>query len=294
MHKFKCTPKEKDLSFTFDQESFDLKPFDVLQINDKLDCKILNVGSEITALDWCIDNPNSSNKAHSKNVQYFAFACKDLAFTMNSTTNSHETILKSWKNKNIIFIGKLTNSESKPNENKLEIFGIFDKNICSINCLKWGVFNSNEKKNSIGYLLAASSNGFGYIYLVEDLLSETSDPSDENKKVFSINAINCYEPEFKITLKKRTCNHECVSCDWNQNNGANQVCMGYADGSINIYDIKPDKNVIYASQVMSKSASSIDVLKWCKTNENPKHFYSLSFKEKVLSKKSNSNLKAIK
>ena len=280
------------MSFTFDQECFDLKSFDVLQINNKLDCKILNVGSEITALDWCIDNPNN---AHSKNVQYFAFACKDLALAMNSSTNSNEMKLKSWKNKNIIFIGKLTNSESKPTESKLEIFGIFDKNIGNINCLKWGVFNSKEKKNSIGYLLAASSNGFGYIYLVEDVLSKSSDPSDEHKKVFSINAINCYEPEFKITLKKRTCSHECVSCDWNQNNGANQqAALGYSDGSINIYDVKEDKNIIYASQVMLKSASSIDLLKWCKTNNNPKHFYSLSFKEKVFNKKSNSNLMTIK
>jgi hypothetical protein len=296
-YKLNLTARKKDLSFTFDEECFAVKPFHVLQINDKLDCKILNVGSEITTLDWCIDDPKSPQED-----QYFAFTCNK-RFTIDSLSNSNEK-------KDIIFIGKLSQS-SNSNECNLGIFGIFDEKFGKINDLKWGALNSKDKKNSIGYLLVASSDGNGYIVLVDDVLENTSksflaksNDTVEQKKVFSINGIDCYKSENKIELKKNDKKKdknndksndknpiECVSCDWNQNNGANQICMGYSDGSIRIFLFKKDE-ICLSSQFVS--FSSIDKLKWRKTNNSSKQFYTGSLKEKVFNQKLNSISMAIK
>ena len=291
-YKLNLATRKKDLSFTFDKECFDLKPFHVLQINDKLDCKILNVGSEITALDWCIDDPKSP-----QSDQYFAFTCNK-RFTLDSLSNNLN------EKKDIIFIGKLSQS-SNSNECNLGIFGIFDEKIGKINDLKWGALNSKDKTNSIGYLLIASSDGNGYIVLVDDILENTSksflaesNDTVEQKKVFSINGIDCYKPEKKIELIIKKENEkvrveQCVSCEWNQNNGANQVALGYSEGSIRIFHVKKDIISLKASNKL-KSYSSIDMLKWCKASNSPKQFYTGSLKEKIFYQKLNSISMAIK
>ena len=291
-YKLNLVTRKSDLSFSFNEECFDLKPFDVLQINDKLDCKILNVGSEITAFDWCIDDPKSP-----QDDQYFAFTCNK-RFPIDSLSNLNEK-------KDIIFIGKLSQS-SNSSECNLGIFGIFDEKIGKINDLKWGALNSKDTKNSIGYLLVACSDGNGYIFLVDDVLENTSksflaksNDTVEQKKVFSINGIDCYKPEKKIELNFKKENEklrveQCVSCDWNQNNDANQtVALGYLDGSIRKYHLKKDKLCLNASRRL-KSFSSIDILKKSKTNNSPKEFYTGSLKEKVFKKRFNSILMSIK
>jgi hypothetical protein len=276
----KC--KKNKLSFTIDQESFDLIPFEIAQTHDKLSCKIINVDSEITALDWKIDFPNSSTT----NIQYFAFACKNTdLFKIDLLEKSGGANLNRFKNKNIIFIGKLTNSSS--NECKLEMFGIVDKYIDTVNCLKWGAFNSNDNNNSIGYLLAASSDGNGYIFLVEDILDKTN----HAKKLRSINNIVCYEPEHKITLKRNTNTQQCIAGDWNQCGGANQVALGYSDGLINVFDIKDNnlvKKAIHAQSSNLKSYGSVDILKWCKTDIQ-KQIYTGTFQENDKKKKYSSS-----
>ena len=252
-------------SFSFDQESHNLKPFEVLQIEKQL--KLINIGSEITALDWCIDYPITS-ATNSKSVQYFAFASKNAnLFNIPLHVLQELDLNDSVYNYNIIYIGKLTNLNSK--DSKLEIFGIFDKNIGTINCLKWGVLNS--KKSSIGYLLAASSNGNGYIYLVDDILSKPNDSANEHKKMFSINAINCYEPKNKITLKSNS-SHECLSADWNQHNDKIQVALGYDNGSVFIFDLDD-----LFTRYTFDSASPIDFLKWSKSDSiDDKQIYTAS------------------
>ena len=258
-----------EYGFSFGQENHSLKPFDVLQIENQL--KLINIGSEITALDWCIDDPND---AASKSVQYFAFACKNVNLFNIPLYILEESVANGVVyNGNIIYIGKLTNLNSK--DSKLEIFGIFDKNIGTINCLKWGVLNSSDKKNSIGYLLAASSNGDGYVYMVDDVLTKSSDSLEEHNKLFSINAINCYEPDFKITLKSSS-THECITGDWNQYNEANQVCMGYSDGSANMYKIGDNrcfKDTFYPVKKLQKSSNAVEIIKWSKVGNTVQQIY---------------------
>ena len=259
-----------EYEFSFGEESHSLKPFDVLQIENQL--KLMNIGSEITALDWCIDDPND---AASKSVQYFAFACKNANLFKIPLSALEESIFNGVVyNGNIIYIGKLTNLNSKGS--KLEIFGIFDENIGTINCLKWGVLNSKEKQNSIGYLLAASSNGDGFVYMVDDVLIKSSDPLEEHKKLFSINAINCYKPDIKITLKSSSSAHECTTGDWSQSNEANHVCMGYADGSANIYKIGDKrcfKDTLYPVKKLQKASSAIEIIKWSKVGNSVQQVY---------------------
>ena len=207
------------------------------------------LGGDVTAVDW-LANKNidkHTETRHSKddfdfNTQFFAFAIKPSAelkeIKLQEYKYSNEERQKLEKESencvnaelepNLIYICRYHGLNLK-NHSVAELFAIYNEKIGHVNCLKWrnefGVlFKAEKHLNFLGYLLAASSNGNGYIYMVHDLINKSPEENDDECNM--IDEIECYIPTFKIVLKRKNFHGECLSADWLQSNGATIIALG--------------------------------------------------------------------
>ena len=229
-----------------------LKPFEMFTKKHGNDFfKIINTGGEVTAMDWLckkfIDKKSeqkSTNKVYDLSTQYFAYTVKPRA-ELNKITfkkcfySSEDKIKQEEELENV-------HAHNEPNfiyicrcycmnfiyQSGAELFAIYNKYIGTVNCLKWRndfgtLYNYKSDKclNFLGYLLAASSNGNGYIYLVHDLINKI--PNGKEAEYNTIDDVDCYIPLSKIVLKRKKSTGECLSADWLQTNGATVAALGF-------------------------------------------------------------------
>jgi hypothetical protein len=155
--------------------------------------------------------------------------------------------------------------------------------------LKWRPdFGASFSSSFLGYLLAASSDGNAYIFSVNDSLFEKSDliKSDDDTIKGTIDEINLYESKKSIILKQRFTFGQCTSADWSQLNGATQIAVGYANGTISIYHLNSNslKNQFLNTDLLNSDESKeiliypvrsfcahftfVKCLKWSKINSD--------------------------
>ena len=258
--------KSKYLSFKLNENhptyskmsEVQLKPFEIyteqLHLLDHF--KIINTGGDVTAMDWMankyIENislPKPPNKLFDLATQFFAYAVKpsaelsEVKFEQANYKDEDklkleeeiENCFKSGIEPNLIYICRCFGLNYK-NQSIAELFAIYNDRIGTANCLKWRnnyapLFNykNSDHLNFLGYLLVASSNGNGYIYLVHDMISKN--PSyggrkEREKDILLWENIECYKPEYKIVLKRTTLCGQCLSADWLQSNNSSFIALG--------------------------------------------------------------------
>lgn len=231
-----------------------LKPYETFTRQDDYheNFKILNTGGDVTAVDWLaskfIDKKHNvirSNSFFDLSCQYFAYAIKPSAELKEIKLPDYE-YSEEEEQKLKIESENCSQTECQPNliyicrhnglnfkyRNVADLFAIYNDKIGTVNCLKWrndfGIlynYKQSEFLNFLGYLLAASSNGNGYIYLVHDLMNK---PSTDNEDEYNVIVdIECYIPTFKIVLKREGFCGQCISADWLQSYGAIFVALGW-------------------------------------------------------------------
>jgi hypothetical protein len=123
---------------------------------------------------------------------------------------------------NLIHVYKFTELNSNQtfvgyNDPHVQHFAIFDERIGHISCLKWRAdFSNSVDERFIGYLLATSSNGNGYIFRIPGETETSSDP-----KTFKV-----YTTDKKIMLSVAFPFGQCTSGDWCQFGGATNIALG--------------------------------------------------------------------
>ena len=257
--------RELNLNFQFNDSSkenaknfkIELKPFEIFQSKNQTNDPFLliNMVKQLTAMDWCPTLLQSSSN------QYLAFS--SLSFEQLSdiypSNNSiklkkffifNQNYVKSlFDSPNFIFITKFENFTNSNQENKL--FAIFDTQIGNISSLKWRPdFGASlrdkyeDKTEFIGHLLATSSNGNAYILSVSDMtVCGSFKNGSKTEKLFDgnltkIEKLNAYEFNKKIVLKLRFPFGQCTSGDWSQSNGAHDIALGYANGSVALFRVR--------------------------------------------------------
>lgn len=101
----------------------------------------------------------------------------------------------------------------------------------------------------------------------------------QNSAKTSINNLNVYEPKRNVVLKLSYSFGQCTAADWSQLNGAVQIAIGYANGSIALFQVNKsyldhhlsnsndaDNLYIYPVQTFEAHLTFIKTLKWSKLN----------------------------
>jgi hypothetical protein len=235
-----------------------LKPYEVYteQLPFLDHFKIINTGGDVTAMDWLtnkyIENcckPKPPNKVYDFATQFFAYAIKpsaemsEIKFESGNYNDEDKLKLeeecqncfKTGIEPNLIYICRCYGLNYK-NQSITELFALYNEKIGTVNCLKWRNdyaplfnFKNSDYLNFLGYLLVASSNGNGYIYLVHDLISKIPAHSirkEREKDIVLLDNIECYKPEYKIVLKRTNLCGQCLSIDWLQSNNSAFVALG--------------------------------------------------------------------
>jgi hypothetical protein len=263
--ELKIENKREPLHFKLNKIDFNPKPFEIFEYKNKADhFKIVNVCSQITCLDWC---PTIFTESR---TQFLAFANTLADF------KKEFSVKKIFDTKNFIYILKFIDLNSE--QSSMEMFAIANKNIGFISCLKWRQATVNTQNSFLGYLLAASSNGNSYVYYVEDMTLR----NDFARKSQSID-LNVYEPKKQIVLASFYSCGQCTAADWSNCNGAVQIAVGYANGSVSLFQVnssflsdhftkssREDSGAyhVYPIKTFSAHLTYISTLKWSKINGN--------------------------
>jgi hypothetical protein len=275
---------ESDLVFKLienneNEDQFILKPF---QIHFGYDFKVINLINQITALDWAHRNHDLNEKYNSQFLAVSTIPLNNLNTILNrksSENNYQKYCLQTlFQSTNVIYIYKFQDLNSSLDVKK---FGILNDEIGYVSCLRWrpdyGASLSNDTSSDfVGYLLAASSNGNGYIYYINDLTSQST----------SENLVNIYHPKKEIVLKLSFSFGQCTSADWSQMNGATQIAIGYSNGSVAIFhlnsntlndllqfessinDLNQNKMYIYPVKTFNAHLTFVKTVRWSKINNH--------------------------
>ena len=271
---------EFDLKFKLienneNEDEFILKPF---QVFVGFDFRLINLINQITSIGWSHRNYHSSKKIDSQFLAVSTIPLNNLNEVLNRNCDKKKCenycLQTLFQSANLIYIYKFQELNASRD---YKSFGIFHDEIGYVSCLKWrpdfGASLSNDS-NFVGYLLATSSNGNGYVYHVNDLTSNYT----------SENSMNIYHPKKEIILKLSFSFGQCTSADWSQMNGATQIAIGYANGSVALFHLnsntlndliqlesnRDNENKIYVYPVKTFNAhlTFVKTLKWSKTNDN--------------------------
>jgi hypothetical protein len=225
--------------------------------------KIINTAGDITAMDWLNNKyiesqnqPKPPNKFFDFTTQYFAYATKPTSEISGIQFDDYnyndedklklekevENCLKTEIQPNLIYICRCYGLNYK-HQSIPELFSIYNAKIGTINCLKWRNdfspllnYKNGEFLSFLGYLLVASSNGNGYIYLVHDIINRV--PKEKTEEYIILDEIEHYIPMFKIVLKRSALCGQCQTADWLQSNGATLVALGLNLFLINYFSLK--------------------------------------------------------
>lgn len=253
----------RSLQFQYNNLNFDLKTFQIYETNSKNNFKIINLGDQITSLDWCPMAVQSN--------QYLAVSTLPNNYLLGEFFSDAQTKCKSisetFSCPNLIYIYKFLNLNST---NEIKKFAILNKKIGHISQLKWRP--DFGKSNSIvtdyvGLLLACGSDGNGYIYRPKDM----SDQVDKDKQLV------CYESRNFLVLKPNFSFGQCTSGDWSQVNGACQIALGYSNGSVAIYQLNSkslekqnleEERTVLPTKIIHAHFTFVKTIKWSKLNSN--------------------------
>jgi hypothetical protein len=225
--------------------------------------ELINLCEHIQSLDWCYLKQDSL-------YQYLAISTRPIK-------NLFEIIdLNSQESANLIYFYKCDKNQETEVVNCLNnknVFAILNRDLGDCYCLKWrpdcGVV-ANDK--SLGYILATSTNGYSYIYLVENMFNNNENTNNNEFKV--------YEPCNEIRLKSDNKIYgQCTTGDWSQLNGATKIALGYSNGSILLFDIdnrfyfeylnNDDTKIVEISpyKCINAHITFVKTLKWSKLDE---------------------------
>lgn len=219
---------------------------------------IINLINQISTMDWCptkLSNEDSPQQylalSTCPNDQINSFFSSSISETKSFLKNYIKDMVEA---ANLLYIFKFKNLE-KPEEDEIDLFGILKNTIGHINGMKWrpdcgaSISNNFSKEsnsfdsNFIGYLLTASSNGNGYINCVQDMTMESSFKKNKtikknnNGTCTSFDKLNIFECHKEILLKTDCIYGQCTSCDWSQTKGATEIALGYANGTIALFQV---------------------------------------------------------
>ena len=178
--------------------------------------ELINLCEQILSLDWCYSNDNqylSICTLPMKNL--LKFLTEKQVLKNEEEINIEINYEKSNKVSNLIYFYKtqsIVNDDDEVNcLNSENLFEILNRNLGNCYELKWrpdcGVVQ-NLNKNLLGYLLVTSTNGYAYIYLVENLFKN---------ECIDKKSINIYEPTHEIRLKvDQNLYGQCITGDWCQ------------------------------------------------------------------------------
>jgi WD40 repeat protein len=121
-------------------------------------------------------------------------------------------------------------------------------------------------RKSLGYLLATSSTGSAYVYLIEDLFEKGRNES-----------IGAFEAKFEVVLRvDATLYGQCTCADWSQVDGATRIATGHSNGSIILFDlsdtfsykINANEMVVMPLEAIHAQVTYVKTLKWHRTNSD--------------------------
>lgn len=215
--------------------------------------RLINLVNHVNSIDWC------PTKLTSKSSEEQYLACAQLPLeSLLAQLPIHPNERRPWSEFNIqdlfqapnlIYILKFGKLKT---EAEFKLFGLLNRKIGLINCVQWrpdfGASQSILNTDFIGYLLAASSNGYAYIYAIEDM-TRSADFQHEQTK------LNIYEPANKrhVILKPSFSYGQCTSADWSSMNGSRKIAVGYANGLIGVYVLNKSMLEFYANEQQPES-----------------------------------------
>lgn len=205
-----------------ENQYIDLKPFEMYQSKNAEPIQLINVCSQVTSLAWCPQKFDACSRDENEYLAIVSLPLKQFSCLFESSNSKNSNIDVS-KNKvkdlndhpNLIYIYK---SDLSGNEQKL--FGILNRSIGTVSSLRWrpdsGASSSSNpppQANFIGYLLATSSDGNAYIYLIVDLTKSSlfEEHCSMNGLTKTINKLNVFEPKRQIVLHSRYSYGQCTS-----------------------------------------------------------------------------------
>jgi hypothetical protein len=248
-----------------DNKLINLKPFQSYHEIDYQNFYIINLGNQITALDWLPIKSDNENET-SKPTQIIAVSA--FADHQNYTLNC-----SLYNEPNLIHFFKLDSFET------VKMFTIMHRRIGKISCLKWRPdCGASSSETFLGYLLATSSNGDSYIFHINN-----------EKDTFQLNVSSNYnssvikESKRSVILRTVYSFGQCTCADWSQLNGSTQIAIGYTNGWVAVYELSDDylseqfkvnsnsinKNgdlIIYPIRTFRAHGNFVKAIKWMKLN----------------------------
>ena len=210
-----------------DQQLLELKPFEIYTSSKLTDSfRIINAVNQITTMDWCPTKLQNVN-AQSQYLSFTSCPLKQINDLFGEQKLIEEVqfvenrVRDLFQCANLIYVCRFAdlNHVATTDQATVELFGLLNKQIGHVNSLKWrpdcgasmcGAFeeaNSSEFDSSfIGYLLSASSNGNGYIHLVQDMTKVSFTKASsirvyEHGTVTTLDKLNVYETKSEIVLR---------------------------------------------------------------------------------------------
>ena len=252
--------------------------------------ELINLCEQILTLEWCFKNDS---------FQYLAISARAIKNLMKLLTNKEDNVCGSSRQEkindevtnevnyennacseaNLIYFYRVQKSEELSEENEVvnclnsqSLFAILNRSLGDCHCLKWRSECGNvttAENRFLGYILATSTNGYAYIYLIENLFK------NENGEK---NLIEIFEPTQEIRLKANYKLYgQCTSGDWCQLNGATKIALGYTSGNILLFDVDNQFYFEYLNEnkvaqispykVINAHITFVKTLKWSKVDE---------------------------
>jgi len=225
--------------------------------------------------------------------QIIRFFSPDKTASQLSTNNHIKNLFES---PNLIYFCKFPDLAAGTRQ-PVELFAVLNRKLGHVNSLKWrpdcgaSISDSFDTPTAtfdstfIGYLLATSSNGNGYVTCAQDMtkldnhLARNTVRDCGEGTVTSVVNLGVYEFRRQIILKTRCAYGQCTSSDWSQLNGGTEIALGYANGTVAIFRVnsgtlrdqlkaygKTGGNdlIIYPVRTFSAHQSFVRVLRWSK------------------------------
>ena len=202
-----------------ENQYIDLKPFEMYQSKNAEPIQLINVCSQVTSLAWCPKKFDACSRDENEYLAIVSLPLKQFSCLFESSNSNIDVSKNKVKDlndhPNLIYIYK---SDLSGNEQKL--FGILNRSIGTVSSLRWrpdsGASSSSNpppQANFIGYLLATSSDGNAYIYLIVDLTKSSlfEEHCSMNSLTKTINKLNVFEPKRQIVLHSRFSYGQCTS-----------------------------------------------------------------------------------
>lgn len=271
-------PDQHNLRFKVNNTRVDLKPFEFFS---SAGFKLFNLGNQVTSIDWCPQESSTPSRPQYLAISTLPFENLEAVITKSTTQSLKFSLLSLYESFNLIFILKTSSIEQT--NSQFQLFSLLHRSIGLVSCLKWrrdfgaaSEAQRSQAKNKafLGYLLAASSNGNGYIFHINEE-PDTASSITNNQ----VNKLVITEPNKQIILKQSFSFGQCTSADWSSLNGSVQVAIGYANGTVALYQLNSshlscystsstDSILVYPVRTFSAHFTFVKSLKWSKLNSS--------------------------